>query len=49
MKTRHAVAALVIGVALVLSSCSKSGGGDSGAAAPSNNWDSMIWDQGKWQ
>lgn len=46
MTFRRLTAALAIGVALVLGGCG--GGGDGAAAPPSNNWDSMVWDQGNW-
>ena len=46
MNIRILAATLLIGVAMVLSAC---GGGSSGnASPPSNNWDSMLWDQGNW-
>jgi hypothetical protein len=46
MNIRILAATLLIGVAMVLSAC---GGRSSGnASPPSNNWDSMIWDQGNW-
>jgi hypothetical protein len=48
MTIRRVAAALAIGVAMVLWSCGGGGDGGSGAAPPSNNWDSMVWDQGKW-
>ena len=34
---------------LILGACGGGGGGPSPSPAPpSNNWDSMIWDQGNW-
>lgn len=44
----------VLAAALV-AGCSKSSAGDKGGnggtngTSSSNNWDSMVWDQGKWQ
>lgn len=46
MTIQRVGAALLIAATLLLSSCG--GGGGSGPAAPSNSWDSMIWDQGSW-
>lgn len=47
---------LLVGVlvAAILAACHKGGGGASSDSSPtttppSSNWDSMIWDQGKWQ
>jgi len=47
---------LLVGVlaATILAACHNkgSGGADTNSTTttpPSNNWDSMIWDQGKWQ
>jgi hypothetical protein len=47
---------LLVGIlaAAILAACHKGGGGASGNSTPtptppSSNWDSMIWDQGKWQ
>jgi hypothetical protein len=40
-------------VAATQAACSKSnvdsGAGSGGSSVPSNNWDSMIWNQGTWQ
>jgi hypothetical protein len=47
MTIRRVALALAIGAAMLLCDCGGGGGGDSGAA-PSNNWDSMVWDQGNW-
>jgi len=46
MTIRKLIAVLAIGAALALSSCG--GGGGDGSNPPSNNWDSMRWDQGNW-
>jgi len=48
MEIKQVGAALLIAATLLLSSCGGGGGGGSGLAAPSNSWDSMIWDQGNW-
>ena len=50
MNIRILAATLLIGVAMVLSACGGGGGGGSSgnASPPSNNWDSMLWDQGNW-
>jgi len=41
-------------VAALVTGCSKSNSGDNGgggttSTSSSSNWDSMVWDQGKWQ
>jgi len=48
MTLRRIAAIVLIGTALVLVSCSRGGGSNDGAPAPSSNWDSMVWDQGTW-
>jgi hypothetical protein len=50
MTIRHVLAALVIGAVMVLCGCGGGGGGggSTGAAPPSNSWDSMVWDQANW-
>ena len=48
MSIRRMATALAIGAALLLGSCSGGGGGGGGTPTPSNNWDSMVWDQGNW-
>jgi len=49
MTIRRVAVALVIGAAIVLYGCPGGGGGyGSSMVSPSNNWDSMIWDQGYW-
>ena len=37
-------------VAALVAACSKSNGSDATTApgTPSNNWDSLVWDQGSW-
>jgi len=37
-------------LAVLVAACSKSNSSDTATApgAPSNNWDSMVWDQGNW-
>jgi hypothetical protein len=42
---------LVIAAAFLMSTCggSDGGGGSSGAPVSSSKWDSMVWDQGKWE
>lgn len=39
--------------AVILAACSKGSGSESGSSgtttAPPSNWDSLVWDQGKWQ
>jgi len=56
MTLKRAVAALAICAATLLSGCGGGGGGGGGTGGggggttqPLNNWDAMIWDQGKWQ
>jgi hypothetical protein len=39
---------IVLGLCLGLAACGGGGGDSSSPPAPSNNWDSMRWDQGKW-
>lgn len=49
MTFRRLAAIALIGAALLLDSCGGGGGGgDNTPAPPSNNWDSMVWDQGSW-
>ena len=49
MTIKRAAAALIIAATIGLSSCGSGGFDESSpAAAPSNDWDSMVWDQGKW-
>jgi hypothetical protein len=50
MTLRYVRVALLIGAALLLGSCGGGGGGGGGSnsTAPSNSWDSMVWDQGSW-
>jgi len=40
--------AIVLGLCLGLAACGGGGGDSSSPPAPSNNWDSMRWDQGNW-
>jgi hypothetical protein len=47
---KQAVGAFIIAATMWLSGC---GGGNAGQTGPgtqppSNNWDSMVWDQGNW-
>jgi len=47
MTIQRAGAVLLVAATLLLSSCGK-GAVTGPPAAPSNNWDSMLWDQGSW-
>lgn len=38
---------ILAGLLAILVGCS--GSDDGGTTAPSNNWDEMNWDSGKWQ
>ena len=46
MTIKQLAGALLIALAALFSSCG--GGFGDPPATPSNNWDSMVWDQGKW-
>jgi hypothetical protein len=51
MAFQRFAATMAIGLVLLLCSCGGGGGGGGGGgnvAPPSNNWDSMVWDQGSW-
>ena len=48
MKTKLARLLLVSWICLVLFGCGGGGGSSDSASAPSNNWDSLVWDQGNW-
>ncbi len=48
MAIRRVAAAPVIGAAMFLFACGGRDGTSTGAPPPSNNWDSMVWDQGNW-
>jgi len=49
MTIKRAAGALIIAATIWLSSCGGGGFEESSPdAAPSSNWDSMVWDQGNW-
>jgi len=49
VRTLHRLIVAVL-VGLLLAACSKSKSSDNTgtSAAPSANWDSIVWDQGNW-
>ena len=52
LKITH-FACLLVSIALLLSACGGSSGGDSDEAEktkdPAGNWDTMSWDESHWQ
>ncbi|HNP65241.1 MAG TPA: hypothetical protein PKH39_14995 [Woeseiaceae bacterium] len=47
MTIKCVVTMLILSTALLLASCGSDGGKETNEP-PSNDWDSMVWDQGNW-
>ena len=48
MKNVHRKVVILVSVLLLAVACDATGGDDDDEKMPSNKWDTMGWDEGKW-